>query len=244
MLFRCLKLVGTLLMLMASILMLGAGFFVLGKIKRAALYPGLALLFIFVFVIFRGFSYLYGLPIFMGLLLLFYVCYWLDLVRAYGVHSVKKVSSIAVSTWCIAQLLLLAILAYNSSTLTGYRIYHIPSTSMMPALLPGDYVLVDLWHYPRNPVLKNEVVVFKHPYKDRDYIKRVSHIPGELFLGKTLAQKTFAMLGDNEDQSEDSRIFGAVNQTAFKGKATVIVFSLNKQGGLRLERMLKAILIF
>lgn len=169
MLCRCLKLVSTLLMLMASILMLGAGFFVLGNIKRAALYPGLALLFFFVFVIFRGFSYLYGLPIFMGLLLLLYVGYWIGWGRAYGVHFVKKVSGIAVSTWCIAQLILLASFAYNSTTLTGYRIYHIPSKSMMPVLLPGDYVLVDLWHYPRNLVIKNEVVVFKHPYKNRDY---------------------------------------------------------------------------
>lgn len=52
------------------------------------------------------------------------------------------------------------------------------------------------------------------------------------------------MLGDNEDQSEDSRIFGVVSQTAFKGKAAVIVFSLNKKGGLRLERILKSIFVF
>lgn len=70
--------------------------------------------------------------------------------------------------------------------------FRIPSNSMMPTLLTGDFILVNKFAYGlRLPVLNEkfldigepqhgDVVVFKYPLDDRtDYIKRVIGVPGD-----------------------------------------------------------------
>jgi signal peptidase I len=70
--------------------------------------------------------------------------------------------------------------------------FRIPSNSMMPTLLTGDFILVNKYAYGlRLPVLNNkfleigtpqrgDVVVFKFPEDGRtDYIKRVIEVPGD-----------------------------------------------------------------
>jgi signal peptidase I len=75
--------------------------------------------------------------------------------------------------------------------------FNIPSESMQPRLLIGDYLLVNKaafgWSrhslpfnlplpegriWPRTPA-RGDVVVFKHPLDDSDYIKRVIGLPGD-----------------------------------------------------------------
>ena len=77
--------------------------------------------------------------------------------------------------------------------------FNIPSESMMPRLLVGDYLLVSKWNYGYSrysmpfsvPLLPNrvmarqpergDVVVFKAPpYARQDYIKRVIGLPGDM----------------------------------------------------------------
>lgn len=70
--------------------------------------------------------------------------------------------------------------------------FRIPSNSMMPTLLTGDFILVNKFSYGlRLPVLnskfidigsphRGDVVVFRSPEKpDEDYIKRVVGVPGD-----------------------------------------------------------------
>ncbi len=70
--------------------------------------------------------------------------------------------------------------------------FRIPSNSMMPTLLTGDFILVNKFAYGlRLPVLNEkfldigepqhgDVVVFKYPLDDKtDYIKRVIGVPGD-----------------------------------------------------------------
>ena len=166
--------------------------------------------------------------------------------------------------------------------------FQIPSASMVPSLLIGDYILVNKYTYGlRLPVLgtkiveigepeRGDVMVFFPPHKDIYFIKRVIGVPGdqvvyknkELFInGKKVPQTLLAelpplnpkvelvseelgaadhlahktkgvnrmddfsvtvkpghywMMGDNRDNSSDSRAWGQVPEERIVGKAFAI----------------------
>jgi len=79
--------------------------------------------------------------------------------------------------------------------------FKIPSGSMKPTLLVGDFILVNKYTYgiripvinkkvlEVNPVRKGDVVVFRYPIDPTvDYIKRVVGVPGDkvVYKGKRL----------------------------------------------------------
>lgn len=181
--------------------------------------------------------------------------------------------------------------------------FRIPSGSMMPTLLVGDFILVNKFAYGiRLPVLgtkifevgepqRGDVAVFKFPRNPADdYIKRVVGLPGDhiayfnkaLYInGKEMAQKPagiykgigsgsvmdrvtvnnevldgvnhqilidenrtniefeyvvpqghYFVLGDNRDNSNDSRYWGAVPEDNLVGKAFIIWLNWDLSGGV------------
>lgn len=171
--------------------------------------------------------------------------------------------------------------------------FRIPSGSMMPTLLHGDFILVNKFTYGlRLPVLHNkvwanklpgrgDVIVFRYPEKPTlDYIKRVIGLPGDrleyrdkivyvngeamkqvdlgIYIGKgrdaamsgynkrqeslnpvdheilindrrlsidnswTVPDRHYFVMGDNRDNSNDSRGWGMVPEQNLVGRAFMI----------------------
>lgn len=63
---------------------------------------------------------------------------------------------------------------------TKYKAYSIPAGSMIPAIAPGEKVMVDLRAYDDAKPARGDVVVFRFP-KDESisYVKRVVGLPGD-----------------------------------------------------------------
>ncbi len=95
--------------------------------------------------------------------------------------------------WFLVKLLI-AVLAFRSFVFAPFSI---PSESMLPGLMNGDYLLAAKWPYgisrqslpvglplPEGRLFagspqRGDVVIFKHPVDGRDYIKRVIGLPGD-----------------------------------------------------------------
>ncbi len=202
--------------------------------------------------------------------------------------------------------ILLIVLLLRSFLVEPFRI---PSGSMMPTLLIGDFILVNKHAYGiRLPVLhskivdmgqpaRGDIVVFRFPKDPRvDYIKRVIGLPGDriayynkqLFVNGTAVKQTalaeyqglgqgsnmsgatlltedltgvshdiliregqpsvqgeftvpdrhYFVMGDNRDNSNDSRYWGTVPEENLLGKAFLIWMNFDlENGGIAFNRI-------
>ena len=192
----------------------------------------------------------------------------------------------------------------------AFEPYHIPSSSMVPTLLVGDYLFTTKFDYGYSrhsfpfslPLIsrgrlfyvqpqRGDIVIFKKPPENKtDYIKRIIGLPGDtirmlggrLYINDELVERTeigkeywdteagrlfythyietlpggvshdiyelnddsrydstdlvlvpenyFFMMGDNRDNSLDSRSFGLVPAENLEGKARFIFYSTNGNG--------------
>lgn len=131
------------------------------------------------------------------------------------------------------------------------QIYSIPSESMAPTLHAGDQIVVT--RYFRGAPDRGHVVVFESPNGDELLVKRVIAVPGDLLdsrLGRvriggyTLAepyvlrqaatgaipaqlvpQSSYFVLGDNRDDSSDSRSWGVVPRERIVGRVRLVLWS-------------------
>lgn len=222
--------------------------------------------------------------------------------------------------------LTLAVLAALVIRSCAFEPYNIPSSSMVPTLLVGDYLFISKYPYGYSrhsfpfslPIIPNgrlfgsmpargDVVIFKEPLHNKtDYIKRLIGLPGDkiqmiggrLYINDEIVERTFEqqeyhtteqgkmyytryseilpggvkhtiyelndtmpyddtepvivpenhffMMGDNRDNSQDSRYFGTVPYENLEGRAEFLFYSNNGTGyafefwkwgqSLRLER--------
>ncbi|HVG23804.1 MAG TPA: signal peptidase I [Thermoanaerobaculia bacterium] len=140
------------------------------------------------------------------------------------------------------------------------HIYSIPSRSMAPTLEVGDQIVVT--RYLRSIPDRGDVIVFRSPRGgDELLVKRVIAVPGDLIDsrfgqvrigGHTLAEpyvlrtaasgaiesqivpaNSYFVLGDNRDDSIDSRSWGFVPRDAVVGRARLILWSAEMLGAGR-----------
>lgn len=97
-----------------------------------------------------------------------------------------------------------------------YEPFQIPSGSMMPTLLDGDFILVNKYNYGlRDPIVRHkfianglpergDVVVFKYPIDPNiDFIKRVVGLPGDRIIYRNKALYIKKACQENELQCSD-----------------------------------------
>ena len=129
--------------------------------------------------------------------------------------------------------------------------FYIPSGSMEPTLMINDRILVAKFLYRFEPVARGDVIVFRYPLNpQRDFVKRVLGLPGNrvrlnegvVYIDDTRVSETgytikpdfgnygpvtvppnqYFVLGDNRNNSEDSRFFGYVPRANIIGRAVFI----------------------
>jgi signal peptidase I len=127
--------------------------------------------------------------------------------------------------------------------------FRIEGQSMEPNLHDGEYVLIDKISYLLHAPERGDVVVFTPPNNERDYIKRVIGLPGDTVEvrggqvyvnGAALEEPylthftnsidqtyqvdegSYFVLGDNRNNSSDSRSFGAITPKSIVGRAWLV----------------------
>ncbi|MGQ0722146.1 MAG: signal peptidase I [Candidatus Eiseniibacteriota bacterium] len=158
--------------------------------------------------------------------------------------------------------------------------FRIPSGSMEDTLLIGDFLLVDKitygakvpftdWRLPgfRDPA-RGDIIVFKDPRTNRDYIKRCIATGGETieiddnvvaidghsinepykvlkqvggpvrkdYGPRRLPDGSLFMMGDNRNNSQDSRYWNELDPTRVVGRAFVLYWSTDPERAPRFVR--------
>ncbi|MHB0912584.1 MAG: signal peptidase I [Armatimonadota bacterium] len=134
--------------------------------------------------------------------------------------------------------------------------FTISSGSMHPTLASGDVVFVNNFIYRFREPRLGEVVVFRSPVDGEDWIKRIVGLPGDRLeiRGGALyrngepvdepyvSERTGDMypvsvppgavfvMGDNRNDSEDSRDWGPLEEKRLVGQATMIFLPFNRAG--------------
>src|SRR5258708_7281049 len=144
-----------------------------------------------------------------------------------------------------------------------YQPVKVEGTSMMPSLDDQERIFVNKFVYRLEPIELGDVVVFRYPRDpSKSYIKRVIGMSGDriridgvqLYVnGQALDEdyvppaytdarsypdqvvppNCFFVLGDHRSMSNDSRDFGAVDQSYIYGKAVFGYWPMDKLGRVR-----------
>jgi signal peptidase I len=150
------------------------------------------------------------------------------------------------------QTVLLALLLYFAIDMFVARV-RVENVSMLPTLIQDEFVLVNKFAYKLGEIKHNDIIVFHHNAEE-DYIKRVIGLPGDrvvikdgkVFINDQQLNEPFIaappvrggewvvpegkvfVLGDNRNQSSDSREWGFVSNDVIIGRAIVVYWPLNK----------------
>ncbi|HEY0371414.1 MAG TPA: signal peptidase I [Thermoanaerobaculia bacterium] len=143
-------------------------------------------------------------------------------------------------------------IALAAAARAAVHIYSIPSRSMAPTLEPGDQIVVT--RYIRSMPERGDVIVFRSVSDpDELIVKRIIGVPGDLVdsrLGRVrvgghtlpeayvlrtaatgaidpqvIPAEAYFVLGDNRDDSLDSRTWGVVPRSHVIGRARMVLWS-------------------
>jgi len=158
----------------------------------------------------------------------------------------------------ILETLIISVILFVLINSVSARI-RVESVSMKGTLNPGDFVLVNRLAYNWSDVNRGDVVVFDPPFDSPEpYVKRVIGLPGEVvtiedghvYVDDVLVQEPYLkvdfhsngtweipadaifVMGDNRNNSSDSRSWGTVPTENILGKALFVYWPVNQWGAL------------
>lgn len=137
----------------------------------------------------------------------------------------------------------------------------VPTPSMVPTVMVGDRLFVNKYIYRFTDPERGDLVVFRLPGEENDWVKRCIGLPGEEITikdgsvyinGKLLIipgvnvlrssdtqppvvvpPNSYYVLGDNRGNSNDSRIWGFVRKQDLLGEAVFTFWPLNRMRVIR-----------
>jgi signal peptidase I len=166
------------------------------------------------------------------------------------------------SAFDFSKTLVIAFLLAQLVMVSVAQAFQVEQYSMEPTLLPHDRVLVNKFIYRFREPYRGDVIVLRYPRDPgKNYIKRIVGLPGdrveiknghliinglpvdEVYLSgqvsvpdyppDTIPPDSFFVLGDNRNNSEDSRAFGFLKRGQIVGQAVMIYWPPNRVRVLR-----------
>jgi len=133
--------------------------------------------------------------------------------------------------------------------------HRVKGESMLPNFSDGELLLTEKVSYYFSKPARGDVIVFEAPNAHKvDFIKRIVGLPGETVSIEnetveinghplsenytnsatqgnstiTLDQNQYFVLGDNRNSSSDSRSFGPINKSSFRGRSWLVYWPIIK----------------
>jgi len=131
-------------------------------------------------------------------------------------------------------------LALAFAARAAVRIYAIPSASMAPTLQVGDDIVVTPYH--AGAPARGDIVVFHAPTAaDELMVKRIAGTPGDAVdagAGRIVVVPAgcYFVVGDNRQDSFDSRHWGPLRRDLIVGRARMVLWSSLAPASARLFR--------
>ena len=142
-------------------------------------------------------------------------------------HATRSVSLPVKTARLLLQPLGIA-LALAFAARAAVHIYAIPSASMAPTLQVGDHIVVTPY---RGAPARGDVIVFRAPQSgDELMVKRIAGTPGDAVdagAGRTVIVPAGCVfvIGDNRQDSFDSRNWGPLPRDLIVGRARLVLWS-------------------
>ena len=90
--------------------------------------------------------------------------------------------------------------------------FKVVGRSMLPLLQPEEEILIDPSAYQKHKPQINDVILTNHPYNARlKIVKRVAQVADD---------NSYYLIGDNPEESTDSRHWGRINRQKIIGRVT------------------------